>query len=992
MALRAHRMRGLRWMNRLILCLGVMGWLGPVDGAADGNLNPVWEATFQQRTQWWSLRPILAQEVPRVDDPTWARNEVDRFVLAGLEKRGLKPTLEADRYSLARRLSFALTGLPPRPETLARFIADRSPLAFEDYARATLSDPHFGERWARHWMDVVHYADTHGYEWDTPAKNGWMYRDYLIRALNSDVPYNRFVLEHLAGDLVEPRIDRVTGLNESLIGPMALRLGERRHGDNAADEGVTQEAVANMIDTVGRGFLATTLACAQCHDHKLDAVSQQDYYALAGVFMSSRWHVRGVEALDPNEGLIDRLRDQKQVITKELARVWRGSRDGVLMKIRSTPIPQDKRSVEGMPETLVGFWGRSMTNAVTREAFLRERERRIGENRLHLKELADFTREDGAPGWRWDGLGMRHGLVRDGEIVVAEEGGVVVQQILPAGRWSHRWSMRLAGAVRSPLLDSVRAATLSVHYAAGKHAAQSMIVDHAFHSERMQFLNQREPGLLTLKTGDFDTLEGGRDKAVRRVYLELVTKSLNNYFPPRTGYGGMKEEDANDEASWFGVTRVWEHPPGKPPLDELGRFAPLFDGDTIAASGVAERFAELVMDAVERWSRDEGDADTARLLGEALSLGWLPNDIHLSAELEGAVSAYRGLQRRLVTDRTVGSAEDWAEAQNERVGVRGSYTEFGHVVNRGNPRVLDLGDRWRVTGGGAGRLELARSLVDPSNPLTARVIVNRVWLYLFGEGLVRTPDDFGHLGEAPTHPELLDYLATRFVAEGWSIKRLILFLVSSSTWRQGSGAALAAVEVDPENRFWHHMPLRRLEAEAIRDSILSVAGGLDERMYGVPVDPYRAAEDPAKRLMSGPLDGLGRRSIYLKQTLMEPPRFLALFNQPLPKMTQGRRDVTQVPDQALALLNDPFVVTMARRWSERLMRDPSTDPEQRVRQMFRTGFAREPSRQEVARCVGLVERSARLHGASKESLMRCQPAWQDLAHAVFNLKEFIYVR
>src|SRR5262249_23321772 len=245
-----------------------------------------------------------------------------------------QPAPEADRRTLARRLSLALTGLPPVPAAVDRFVADASPGAYEGFVDALLASPHFGERWARHWMDVVHYSDTHGYEWDTPAKNAWRYRDYLVRAFNADVPFRRLVLEQLAGDLVESRVDPNTGLNESLVGPMALRLGERRHGDNADIEGISQEALANIIDTVGKAFLGTTLACAQCHDHKLDAVAQRDYYALAGVFMSSRWPARSLAASDPNAVVIEELARIKRSLRAEVVKRWRDCKDHLVGKIK----------------------------------------------------------------------------------------------------------------------------------------------------------------------------------------------------------------------------------------------------------------------------------------------------------------------------------------------------------------------------------------------------------------------------------------------------------------------------------------------------------------------------------------------------------------------------------------------------------------------------------------------------------------------------------
>ena len=308
----------------LLACLGLARLsAAPAEG--------LWEETFRKRTEWWSLQPVRQPGPPPVKQVTWCRTDLDRFVLAGLEKSKLRVAPEADPRTLARRLSFALTGLPPRPEEVEAFVhaisLSHSPTfppasagageqvgkresesAYERLVDSLLASPHFGERWARHWMDVVHYADTHGYEWDAPAKHAWRYRDYLVRAFNADVPFKQLALEQLAGDLLPPRVDPRTGLNEAILGPMSLRLGERRHGDNAAAEGVTQEAIANIIDTVSKGFLGTTVACAQCHDHKLDAVSQRDYYALAGIFMSTRWGVRCADAVDPNLEVLAELR------------------------------------------------------------------------------------------------------------------------------------------------------------------------------------------------------------------------------------------------------------------------------------------------------------------------------------------------------------------------------------------------------------------------------------------------------------------------------------------------------------------------------------------------------------------------------------------------------------------------------------------------------------------------------------------------------------
>jgi hypothetical protein len=283
---------------------------------------------------------------------------------------------------------------------------------------------------------------------------------------------------------------------------------------------------------------------------------------------------------------------------------------------------------------------------------------------------------------------------------------------------------------------------------------------------------------------------------------------------------------------------------------------------------------------------------------------------------------------------------------------------------------------------GSGRLELAGSLLHPEHPLTARVYVNRVWQWIFGTGLVATPDDFGRLGDKPSHPELLDWLAREFIREGWSTKKLVRRLVLSETFRQSGTVNPAARDLDPSNRLLHHYPTRRLEAEAIRDSLLTVSGRLDPQLYGRPILPFRSAEDGAKRLFTGPVDGNGRRSIYLQMSIMDPPKFLVGFNLPDLKLPTGRRDVTNVPSQALIMLNDPFVNAMAKHWATELMKQSDVTAEIRVRVMFTHALSRNPNESEQQRWLA----------ALKDFGGNTPDAWERLAHAFFNTKEFIYYR
>jgi hypothetical protein len=947
-----------------------------------------WEKVYRSRLDWWSLQPARPTPVPDVRNTAWPRSPTDRFILARLEAEGIEPAPEASRRRLVRRLAFTLTGLPPTPAEIDAFTRDQAPDAYEQLVDHFLTSPHFGEHWARHWMDVVHYADTHGYEWDIPAKHAWRYRDYLVRAFNADVPFDRLVVEQLAGDLVPPRLDAQSDVNEAIIGTMALRMGERWHGDNAAAEATTAQNIGDAVDTATKAFLATTVGCARCHDHKLDAIAQADYYALYGTLSSSRWGVCGIDAADPNGSVIEELRGIKLAIRDGLAARWLDERSRLLERLRAVAKAADTGA--GFPESLKDLLRRPAEQTITPEAFAAERGRRIAANAANLTLLADFTsRGESANGWRWEGFGMRHGLVADGEPVIADAGDAVLVHLLPAGRWSHVYSMRLAGAIRSPELARDPPLHFSVGYAGGQKASHCLIVDRAFHSERVKYADLPVAGWLRLTAGTFTRLAGPPDTAPRRVYLELATKAYDNYFPPRTGYPGFAKQDVHDPRSWFGVTKVYAHAPDQRPLDELGTLAGLF-ATPAESERLPERIADQILTAVRRWADDRCDADDVSVINEALREGWLDNSMPADRPLASLVADYRAAERRLRPDRTIGGLQDWAEAADAPLALRGDPAKAGDRVPRGTIRFLEA-IAPRPAGHSSGRLEVARSIADARNPLTPRVFVNRVWLHLFGEGLVRTPDDFGHLGDRPSHPELLDFLAIRFVEEGWSLKKLVRMLVTSAAWRQSSTAADGAMATDPENRLWHHYPRRRLEAESIRDAMLAVSGRLDPTVGGEPIDPYRVKEDPAKRLFSGPLDGHGRRSIYLRMTLMEPPRFLALFNQPSPQVTTGRRDRSTVPEQALALLNDPFVHEMARVWAARRMASGDGSLRSGIATMLEEGLGRSATAAEIARLAAVAEACAAARGVASQERPAAEAVWTDVAHAILMLPEFSYV-
>jgi hypothetical protein len=353
------------------------------------------------------------------------------------------------------------------------------------------------------------------------------------------------------------------------------------------------------------------------------------------------------------------------------------------------------------------------------------------------------------------------------------------------------------------------------------------------------------------------------------------------------------------------------------------------------------------------------------------------------------LESYRETESAVPFPRTVNSMDERAVVGVDYpLNIRGSIHDRGPSVPRGFLQIFSQpGSQPEADRSSSGRLELSRFLIDDRHALAARVHVNRLWQWVFGVGLVRTPNDFGRLGDRPSHPKLLDYLARELVVSGWSSKQLIRRMVLSRTFRQSGRTTERSLATDPGNRLLHHVATRRLEAEAIRDSLLAVCGRLDRTLYGRPIDPHRHSEDSAKRLFSGPVDGNGRRSIYLKVSIMAPSKFLLSFNFPNPKLPTGRRDVTNVPAQALVLLNDPFVVSLADGWAGRLVVDALETPEARIERMFQRALGRSP---EVEESSAWVTFARSLSGV--EQLMTDRVAWKNVAHTILNTKEFIHVR
>jgi hypothetical protein len=961
-----------------------------------------WSQAFQERLDWWSLKPLSIPALPEVDDPLWNRSPVDRFVRSRLELNGLQPAPPAQPEDLLRRVSFVLTGLPPNPQLRETFLAlwhSDSEAAYTELVDQLLASPHYGEAMARRWMDVVRYTDTYGYEWDNPAKGSHEYRDYLIRAFNNDIGFDTLLTEQIAGDLLtNARIDDQLGIVENLIGPMFYHMGEHRHGSSRDFNGIHQEMVNNKIDAFSKAFLATTVACSRCHDHKLEAVSQKDYYALGAMFITPRWASRPIDAPAKNETAITKLKEMRTAIREELASLWRtieippeawrsavasypekqepqfGDVDYPLFRIAKAS--GDQASNDKNLINIASAWQDIATQ------WQAHRNARIDANKV-FTVLADFSEPVLPAGWVMEGQGFESGWVDEATPLIALEGDAIVTRLLPQGLHTHALSSKLPGVIRMPPQHTVPGSIVSVKLAGGEFAGTLILDENSIQSESVAFLNQVQPSWRSY--GDLPLKNG-----ITRVEIDFATASLNSNFPPRTGLAaGLPNHDFGfDKRSWLSITQIASHETPGAPLDLMDFHSKLLDGPAPKSIEDADALVTRWMtEAVKRWCDGPMQPGDGAIVDWMLAKKLLPNQAIPGSRLASLVEEYRRIERTIPFPRSVNSMDERASAKSGLYfNVRGNVDTMGDLVMPASLSMFGPDESIQHTAG-SGRRELAQSLLSPEHPLTSRVYVNRVWQWMFGTGIVASPDDFGRLGDKPSHPDLLDWLARDFMHQRWSTKTVVRQLVLSQTFRQSGSVQPNAQQRDPSNRLLHHYPTRRLEAEQIRDSLLAASGRLDPKLYGRPILPPRNVEDGAKRLFSGPLDGYGRRSIYLMMSIMDPPKFLTTFDLPDLKLPNGRRNVTSVPPQALLLLNDPLVEQLSKHWAAQLLKQSHRDPGERIDVMVVAAFGRHPKESERNRLKTLLRAVS-----TQDDPMMDQAAWAQLAHTIFNTKEFIHYK
>ncbi len=892
-----------------------------------------------------------------------------------------------------------------------------------------LQSPQFGATWGRHWLDLMRYAETLGHEFDYPIHHAWRFRDAVIDAFNADVPYDRFVAEHLAGDcLPDRRLHPIEGTDRSLALTGFWFLGDSVHApvDLRADFDTRME---NQIDVFAKAFLGMTVACARCHDHKFDAIGMEDYYGLVGVLTSTRRVYALTDPLDRiarhNSGMLEKLRSGEQAAKawyrrggmaepttdrgesasrvsasgattgrtgrsvsaagaqRLVARVdvpppdWRRWLDRLRDAWKDLPSAELAKRVpinDPLYPVAIGLDGEGTLADLQRgRDRLANASQRFEQWKRDSQLFADF--HGGVPeGWQVEAVGplavageepldwRRVPLIQEGidwfsgEWPIPLRRGVFASQAL--GRHQHV-------ALRSPSFTVDHPVVCIKMRGRGVHSG--LVIDNYFMTEfhsllfkdiRKDVRQEQDTGWVVHR-GDLNKYVG------HSAYLSL--------------------EDSGD--GWFEVeeVRFADAPPPEEPSPAAIRMA-----------GMARESMEVTLDL---WAREIAAA--FRRVAEGQASG---DDLAL---VRGVVAAARSANIAVPIGQQAGEEgadrdTDWRETRRQLldwdrnapepvrmlaaaegtpvdapVRLRGDPHRFGTTVSRGC--LADLPVYRPAAASSSGRMELAEALTDRRHPLVARVMVNRVWHHLMGRGIVDSPDNLGELGGRPTHPELLDYLAIEFIEHGWSVKWLVREIVTSSTYRLSSAPSDRQRELDPNSRLWSWRPVRRMTSESLRDALLATAGSLDLRLEGpsVPVHLTPQMSGRGRPHKSGPLDGDNRRAVYIeiRRNFLDP--FQLVFDFPMPSTCVGRRNVSNVPAQALGMLNDPLVHEMVRRWVARTEHIES--PEERIAGMIEQAFGRPAAGWEIERCRSIVR------GDTPD-------AWRDLAHVLVNAKEFSFLR
>lgn len=864
-----------------------------------------WIANGAAYEPHWSFVAPQRPALPDVSDAGWVRNPIDRFVLARLDAAGLKPSPEADRRSLLRRVTLDLTGLPPTRDELAAFLADPSPEAYEHAVDRLLASPHYGERMALVWLDLARYADTNGYHIDN-ERSMWPWRDWVIGAYHENLPYDQFLLKQLAGDLVEQptRDDLIaTGFNRNH--PINFEGG-------AIDAEYQAAYVMDRVDTTTTAFMGLTMRCASCHDHKFDPITTEDYYRFYAFFNNI-----AEQGLDGREGnaaptiqvptaaqetaraqLTDRVKTERERLAAmedgagERVEAWAATRPVSPGIDAGLVVHHPLEAVDSLAKTTLAGEGSFEAGRVGQAARL------DGKGHLDLGDRGQFERTDAFSYGAW--------VKPDGD------GGMAVLARMDDGNGIRGYDLYLSG---------------------------DKVYCHIIHTWPENAIRVMSKGGLKKDTWNhvFVTYDGSSKAAGVTVFINGRTSAVD-----------ISHDTLTDTIRIDKPLHIGRRNPAAPYrglVDDVRLYDRRLEAWEVAALAGFPDLGELFAKPAAEWTKDERGRLTVHYL--------LTNEPAYRALADERDTAQRELDRLNESIVTTMVMRERDEPRQTRVLKRGQYDQPGAKVDPGLPEALPpLPD-----GAPHNRLGLARWLVDPRHPLTARVAVNRYWQMYFGRGLVTTTEDFGTQGERPSHPELLDWLATEF-EQGWDVKAMQRLIVTSATYRQASRVTPALREQDPQNRLLARGPRFRLPAEFIRDQALAAAGLLNPAIGGRSVKPYQppglwedvaygAKQYSAQTYEQDHGDALYRRSLYIFWKRSSPPPGMQTFDAPEREYCTVRRSVTNTPLQALALLNDPTYLEAARKLAERAMLTAGDDPAAQAAWCFEEVTCRPPTPAEL---------------------------------------------
>jgi cytochrome c553 len=882
------------------------------DAAHEGAREKLVERDFTPAERaFWSFQPIADPAPPAVHDEAWPSNDLDRFVLAELEARGLSPAPRADRRTLIRRATFDLTGLPPTPEEVAAFETDGASDAFARVVDRLLDSPRYAQRWARHWLDVVRYADSFDARSLVPgaeradAAEAWRYRDWVVDAFARDLPFPDFVQDQIAGDLRAG--DGETFDARRIVATGALAIGNWGGGDSDKRKMLTDIA-DDQVDLVGRAFLGLTIGCARCHDHKFDPITNADYYGLAGIFLST--HILP-EVGAPTEG-------------SPVLRIALASATELAERTR-----RDAREKELAAQVLAAFGGWPLTKVV----------RDVAGN----GDLVALRNEDETPS-----LLVNHGEARAAAGTLALPPRSIALHPSPAA------GVAVAFDAPGDCVVSVKGRVADGDATCGDGIEWTLERMRAGAGERLARGAIDNGGAMELAAGEggaaLDTIELARGDALLLTIL------------PRGGYEcdtTVVELVLTDAAPDATPTRTWDL--GADVLADVARGGP--SNPIAAADGARWRFLDRRASGVSPTQlaalASRANVEIAEGRAPAAVGAALAELAELRAHAPPPLTFANGAQEGGVPNSEHAGVHDVA------IHVRGRYDRLGATVPRRFPRIL-AGDVQPPVGEGSGRRALAEWLADPANPLPPRVYVNRLWQHHFGAGLVRTPGNFGKMGEPPSHPALLDWLARRFLDAGGSTKAMHRLILASSAWQQSATPAPESLAADPDDRWLGRMSRARLDAEQLRDALLATSGELDGTAGGpAPRDP-----------------GSLRRTLYVMTVRSDRAGWRTLFDGADPTAIVDVRNQSTVAPQSLWLMNDEFVLARAAALAARVQREAADEPA-RVARLFELLFARAPDADEAAIAHGLLTRA---RAAADEAT-----AWEELAHVLVCSNEFFFV-